>query len=140
MGSHKKWSDPSILKAIPNPSRKAYEIKIKNEEFSSEGVKCQPDTATIYITFYPARKVIELRSFKEYLYQFRHKLISYERVINVIYDDLMSVYRPQRLRLVMVFGVRGGSASRLTIDSDWRVRGGKERFRDWIGQSDEWIS
>ena len=66
------------------------------------------------------------------------KLLSYERLINVVYDDLMEVYDPARLRIVMEFNPRGGISSKLTIDSDWEVRGGDEQFKDWLGQEDKW--
>ena len=45
--------DKSILKAIPNPSKEAYEIKIKIPEFTFLGVQEQPDFANVYLTFYP---------------------------------------------------------------------------------------
>mgnify|MGYP003130135450 FL=1 len=134
----KKWSDNTILKSIPNPSDKGYEIKIKNPEITFLGVRKQPDYATVYITFYPKEKVIELKTLKEYFYQFRMKLLSYERLINVVYDDLMEVYDPARLRIVMEFNPRGGISSKLAIDSDWEVRGGDEQFKDWLGQEDKW--
>jgi 7-cyano-7-deazaguanine reductase len=134
----KKWSDNSILHSIPNPSSKGYEIKIKNPEITFLGVRKQPDYATAYITFYPKDKVIELKTLKEYFYQFRMKLLSYERLINVVYDDLMEIYDPARLRIVMEFNPRGGISSKLTIDSDWEVRGGEEEFKDWLGQEDKW--
>ena len=134
----KKWSDNTILKSIPNPSDKGYEIKIKNPEITFLGVRKQPDYATVYITFYPKEKVIELKTLKEYFYQFRMKLLSYERLINVVYDDLMEVYDPARLRVVMEFNPRGGISSKLAIDSDWEVRGGNEQFKDWLGQEDKW--
>ena len=92
----------------------------------------------LYITFYPDKEVIELKSLKEYFFAFRSQIYSYERLLNVVYDDLMSVYKPVRLRLVLVTNPRGGISSRLTVDSDWPVRGGKDEFKDWIGQSDEW--
>jgi 7-cyano-7-deazaguanine reductase len=134
----KKWSDNTVLKSIPNPSDKGYEIKIKNPEITFLGVRKQPDYATVYITFYPKEKVIELKTLKEYFYQFRMKLLSYERLINVVYDDLMEVYDPARLRIVMEFNPRGGISSKLAIDSDWEVRGGDEQFKDWLGQEDKW--
>jgi len=130
--------DKSILKAIPNPTQRAYEIKIKIPEFTFLGVQKQPDFATIYLTFYPQKKVIELKSVKEYVYQLRNIIVSYERLINIIYDDLMDVYHPERLRIVMICNPRGGISSKLTIDSDWKARGGKEEFRDWTGQQEEW--
>jgi 7-cyano-7-deazaguanine reductase len=49
----------------------------------------------------------------------------------------MKVYEPERLRLVMVCNPRGGISSKLTIDSDWKIRGGTERFNDWKVK-DEW--
>ena len=134
----KKLSDNTILKSIPNPSDKGYEIKIKNPEITFLGVRKQPDYATVYITFYPKEKVIELKTLKEYFYQFRMKLLSYERLINVVYDDLMEVYDPARLRIVMEFNPRGGISSKLAIDSDWKVRGGDEQFKDWVGQEEKW--
>ena len=127
-----------MLESITNPTDKGYEIKIKNPEITFLGVRKQPDYATVYITFYPKEKVIELKTLKEYFYQFRMKLLSYERLINVVYDDLMEVYDPARLRVVMEFNPRGGISSKLAIDSDWEVRGGDEQFKDWLGQEDKW--
>jgi len=127
-----------VLKSIPNPSKDAYEIKLKIPELTFEGVKGQPDFGHLYITFYPSDKVIELKSLKEYFFAFRNQIYSYERIINVIYEDLMSVYDPTRLRLVLICNPRGGISSKLTVDSDWLVRGGKDQFKDWVGQIDEW--
>jgi len=134
----KIWSDQTLLESIPNPTNKAYEVKIKNPEVTFLGVKDQPDFAQVYITFYPRDKVVELRSAKLYFFQFRNKTLSYERLINVVYSDFMEVYRPDRLRIVMNFNARGGISSKLTIDSDWEARGGKEKYKDWIGQNEEW--
>lgn len=130
--------DNTILKAIDNPSKGAYEIKIKIPECTFLGVEKQPDFATIYLTLYPKKKVIELKSLKHYIFQFRDIIISYERFINVVYDDLYKIYDPNRMRIVVVFNPRGGISSRLTIDSDWSVRGGDEKYKDWSNKSDEW--
>jgi 7-cyano-7-deazaguanine reductase len=132
------WSNFKILNAIKNPVNKGYEIKIKHPEITFLGVKDQPDFAYAFITFYPNEKVIELKSLKQYFHQFRNKILSYERLINVVYDDLMRAYKPQRLRLVMEFRPRGGISSKLTIDSDWSIRGGHEMYKDWVGQTDKW--
>lgn len=130
--------DRTLLQAIPNPSGQAYEVKIKIPEFTFLGVKEQPDFAVIYLTFYPGKSVIELRSLKHYVFQLRNTIVSYERLINIIYDDLMAVYEPERLRIVMVCNPRGGISSKLTIDSDWKARGGPEKFNDWQRIEDEW--
>lgn len=132
--------DKSILVAIPNPTKEAYEIKIKIPEFTFLGVKEQPDFATMFLTFYPKKKIIELKSLKEYSFHLRNITVSYERLINIIYDQLMEVYEPDRLRIMMICNPRGGISSKLTIDSDWKARGGKENFSDWNSQSgdDNW--
>ena len=132
--------DKSILKAIPNPTKEAYEIKIKIPEFTFLGVQEQPDFANVYLTFYPKGKVIELKSLKQYAFHLRNIVVSYERLINVFYDHLMEVYDPERLRIVMNCNPRGGISSRLTIDSDWATRGGEEKFKDWLhgGSDDSW--
>ena len=128
--------DKSILKSIPNPSKEPYEIKVKVPEFTFLGVNEQPDFGVLYITIYPTKKIIELKSLKQYTYQLRNIVVSYERLINVVYDHLMEVYAPDRLRLVMKSTPRGGIRSWWVIDSDWSARGGKEKYRDW-GQSDD---
>ena len=130
--------DRNLLKGIPNPTEQAYEIKIKIPEFTFLGVKEQPDFAVIYLTFYPGKKVIELKSLKHYVFQLRDTVVSYERLINIVYDDLIAVYEPQRMRIVMVCTPRGGISSKLTIDSDWKARGGQEDFNDWQHIEDEW--
>ena len=68
----------------------------------------------------------------------RDIVVSYERLMNIFYDDLMKVYEPTRLRIVMVCNPRGGISSKLTIDSDWKIRGGDEKFKDWTTTEDTW--
>lgn len=132
--------DGSILKAIPNPSKEAYEIKIKIPEFTFLGVKEQPDFANVYLTIYPNKKIIELKSLKQYVFHLRDITVSYERLINLFYDHLVETYEPDRLRVVMNCNPRGGISSKLTIDSDWSVRGGDEKYSDWAhgGTDDNW--
>jgi len=135
-----KEIDKTILVGLPNPTKEAYEIKVKIPEFTFLGVQEQPDFATVYLTFYPKGKIIELKSLKQYAYHLRNITVSYERLINIFYDHLMEAYEPERLRIMMVCNPRGGISSKLTIDSDWAARGGKEKFKDWNGMSgdDNW--
>jgi len=130
--------DKTILKAIPNPSKEPYEIKIKVPEFTFLGVNEQPDFGVLYITIFPSKKIIELKSLKQYAYHLRNIVVSYERLINVVYNDLIEVYNPDRLRLVLKSNPRGGISSRLVIDSDWSARGGREKYRDWGSTDDSW--
>lgn len=135
-GRHYDDIDPNLLRALPNPGG-AMELKHKAPEVTFLGARDQPDFGTLYVTFYPGEKVIELRSLKEYLYQWRDTAVSYERFLDVVFGHLMGVYEPVRLRLVFETRPRGGISSKLTIDSDWSIRGGKEQFRDW-GGPDTW--
>ena len=131
-----KSVDISLLKSLPNPSQKAYEIKLKQPELTFLGVYEQPDFASLYLLFYPDKKIIELKSFKLYLQQYRNLIISYERLINVLYDDIKKVYSPKRLRIILDRNPRGGISSRLTQDSDWKSLGGKEEYKNY--NEDTW--
>ena len=129
--------DSSMLKSIPNPEKvKPYEVKIKQPEVTFLGVYNQPDFATLYVLMYPNGKIVELKSFKEYLQQYRDVVISYERLINQLYDHMKEVYTPQRLRIVLDCNPRGGLSSRLSIDSDWEALGGEEKYKEW--REDTW--
>lgn len=108
------------LLSIKNPSNQKYEIKIIVPELTFLGVKNQPDFGVLEVLMNPSEKVIELKSFKYYIYEFRNKLMSYERIINVIYDDIMAEYKPHRLVVTMTCNPRGGITSVLKIDSEWR--------------------
>ena len=104
------------------------------------GVKEQPDFATIFLTMYPNKKIIELKSLKHYSFHLRDIVVSYERLINIFYDHLMEVYEPDRMRIEMICNPRGGISAKLAIDSDWAARGGKEKYKDWISNpgTDNW--
>ena len=129
--------DSSMLKGLPNPEKvKPYEVKIKQPEVTFLGVYNQPDFATLYILMYPNGKVVELKSLKLYLQQYRDVVISYERLLNQVYDHMMEAYDPQRLRLVLDCNPRGGISSRLTIDNDWEALGGEEKYKEW--REDTW--
>lgn len=130
------WSKAHVLRRIANPTTEAYEQKIHIPELTFLGVANQPDFGEVLLTFYPREWTIELKSLKQYKDEFRSSLASYERLANVMFDDLMQVYEPIRLRLMLRLRPRGGIASALTIDSDWAIRGGNEQFSDWTGNVD----
>jgi len=109
-----------ILKTIKNPSIQPYENKIICPELTFIGVKEQPDFGELEIIYYPNKLLIELKSLKQYLHSFRNKLMSYESFVNIIYDDIVTTYHPNRLILSMTLKPRGGISSVLKIDSNWR--------------------
>lgn len=111
------WSDLAILKALKNPSSKRYVQRMENPEVTFLGEEQQPDFATVVIEFTPGAMTIELKSLKLYFFDFRQRRISYERLLNVVFDDLMQVYKPVHLRLTMTCRPRGGISSTLIADS-----------------------
>lgn len=130
------WSKAHLLQRIANPTGDAYEQKILIPELTFVGTANQPDFGEVLITFYPAQWTVELKSLKVYKDAFRNSIASYERLANVMFEDIMTVYAPLRLRLMMRLRPRGGISSCLTIDSDWKIRGGQEQFNDWRDNTD----
>ena len=130
------FSKAHLLKRISNPQNASYEQKILIPEFTFIGVVNQPDFGEVLLTFYPKEWSIELKSLKIYKDAFRNAPMSYERLANVMFDDIIQVYDPVRLRIMMRLRPRGGISSCLTIDSDWAIRGGEEVFRDWTSNTD----
>jgi 7-cyano-7-deazaguanine reductase len=87
----KLWDsiDGSLLKGLPNAAR-GYEQRVTVPEFTFLGVKNQPDFGVITLWFYGKDKTIELKSLKEYLFQYRDTIISYERCLDVFYKHMMT--------------------------------------------------
>lgn len=114
--------DIGVLKSIPNPADEPYEIKTTQPEMTFMGADSQPDHGVLKITMYPNKRVIEFKSLKLYLQQYRMVVVSYERFLNTVYGHLMEVYKPARLKLVLSCNPRGGISSILTIDSKVREK------------------
>ena len=125
----KLWKniDISILDSLPNPAV-GYEQRITIPEFTFLGKHNQPDFGSIKLWFYGQDKTIELKSLKNYLFQYRDTVISYERCIDVLYKHLMQTYQPVRLRVQIDFRPRGGISSCMTADSDWGHLGGTDKL------------
>ena len=68
----------------------------------------QPDFATVTITYVPDASIVELKSLKLYLWSYRDEGAFHEDVTNRILDDLVAAIAPRRM----------------TVNTDWRVRGG----------------
>jgi 7-cyano-7-deazaguanine reductase len=124
----KLWNsiDGSVLKSLSNAA-KGYEQRISIPEFTFLGVHDQPDFGNITIWYYGNTKTIELKSLKEYLFQYRDTVISYERCLDVLYKHLKEAYEPDRIRIEIEFRPRGGISSKMTVDSDWGHLGGTDQ-------------
>jgi 7-cyano-7-deazaguanine reductase len=67
-----------------------------------------PDFYTVRLLYEPCNSLIELKSFKLYLLQYRNAKIYHEELANEILDDLVKVFSPNWIFLELKVNVRGG--------------------------------
>ncbi len=97
------------LITFPNPRiGRKYQVSITLPEFTC---KCPfsgyPDFATIYLTYCPNEKVVELKSIKLYINNYRDLYIPHEEVINQILDDFIAAADPLEVTIKGDFNPRG---------------------------------
>ncbi len=119
------------LETIENKyAEKEFKVKIICPEFTClcPGKRDQPDFATITITYIPRDLLIELKSLKYYIVDYRNIEIFHEEATNKILNDLVKVLKPRYMK------VRG----------DWNIRGGittivetEYMAEDWKGDPSE---
>ena len=73
-----------------------------------------PDVGCITITYRPYNKIVELKSLKFYLLQYRNVGIFYEHVVNRILEDLVAVLEPKHMEVTGDFTARGGITTKVT--------------------------
>jgi len=95
-----KWDNPY-------PDRD-YIIEISFSEFTCLCPRSgYPDFANIMIHYIPDKYIIELKSLKLYLNQFREQHISHESATNRIFSDLKKLLKPRHLEVTGDFNPRG---------------------------------
>ncbi len=97
------------LVTFPNPRiGRRYEVQITLPEFTC---KCPfsgyPDFATLYLTYIPHERVVELKSIKLYINSYRDQYIPHEEVVNQILDDFVAACDPLEAHLKGDFNPRG---------------------------------
>ena len=93
-----------------------YMIEIVAPEFTSVCPKTgQPDFGTITLKYTPAKKCVELKSYKFYLQSYRNQGIFYENVTNTILDDLVAMLQPRWMKVEAAFSARGGITETVTV-------------------------
>ena len=97
------------LEPWPNPRpQRDYIVHFEIPEFTCLCPRSgYPDFATIVIDYTPGPSIVELKSLKLYINQYRDRGISHEAVANEILDDLLRVLSPRWMRVVAEFNVRG---------------------------------
>jgi 7-cyano-7-deazaguanine reductase len=108
-GQSSSGAGPRLV-AVPNPEPgRNYEVRCETPEFTCVcPMTGQPDFATVTIAYVPGPSIVELKSLKLYLWQFRQVGTFHEAVTNRILDDFLAAIQPRRV----------------TVRTDWLIRGG----------------
>jgi 7-cyano-7-deazaguanine reductase len=101
--------DEGKLITFPNPRvGRRFSIQITLPEFTC---KCPfsgyPDFATLYVTYVPDQRVVELKAIKLYINSYRDRYISHEESINQVLDDLVAACDPLEMTVKGDFTPRG---------------------------------
>jgi len=114
------------LETVPNVSRRRdYEVSFTIPEFTCVCPRSGfPDFATIRIRYVPYRKLVELKSLKLYINEFRDVPIFHEAAVNRILDDFVSAADPKWVEVIGDWNVRGNIK---TIVTATHARGKKKR-------------
>lgn len=110
--------DAATLEAFANehPGRD-YWIRFDCPEFTALcPITNQPDFGRITIEYIPARRCLESKSLKLYLFSYRNHGCFHEASVNRILDDVIKAVRPRKARVKGEFNARGGIAITVTAD------------------------
>lgn len=93
------------------------EVSIDTDEFTAlcpwTGL---PDYGTLTISYIPTDQCIELKSLKYYLLSYRDVGIVQEHAANRILKDLGALCRPQWMKVVLDYKVRGGLHTTVSVE------------------------
>ncbi|XFA72834.1 preQ(1) synthase [Thermosynechococcaceae cyanobacterium Okahandja] len=106
------------LITFPNPRPgRHYTIDITLPEFTC---KCPfsgyPDFATLYVSYIPYEKVVELKAIKLYINSYRDRYISHEESVNQVLDDLVAACDPVYMKIKGDFAPRGNVHTVITVE------------------------
>ena len=106
-----------LLESIEYQYRKKRDIDIviRQPEFTSVcPMTGLPDFGCITIKYRPDNLIVELKSLKYYLLQYRNVGIFYEHLVNRILDDLVFILDPGYMEVIGEFTARGGITTGVT--------------------------
>lgn len=119
LGSGQKNQPSRALESFPfnQPGRRTV-VTFRCTEFTCLcPLTGQPDYATLDVEYVPADRALESKSFKNYLWSFRDTGVFHEDAVNRIFRDLEQFLKPEWLRVVGHFSVRGGIAIDVEVTS-----------------------
>lgn len=111
--------DPAVLEVLDYAYRpqRDIEVTIEQPEFTSVcPISGLPDFGCITIRYTPRDKIVELKSLKYYLLQYRSVGIFYEHVVNRILEDLVSALKPRFMEVVGTFTPRGAMTTTARVE------------------------
>jgi 7-cyano-7-deazaguanine reductase len=108
--------DPSVILCFDNDySGSGAEVTIDTDEFTAV---CPwtvlPDYGTLVVRYVPDHLIIELKSLKYYLMQYRNVGVVQEHVANKILADLVAAANPVSMGIELDYKVRGGLHTAVT--------------------------
>ncbi len=104
------------LEVVPNRYEdRDYHVSISIPEFTCVCPRTGlPDFATIVIDYVPDKYIVELKSLKYYLLNYRNRGIFHEEVTNRILEDIKRVVKPRKIEVIGDFHPRGGIGTVVT--------------------------
>lgn len=114
-----KEVDPNILEVVnyAYQGRRDIEVEIACPEFTSLCPRTGlPDFGRLTIRYTPDRMIIELKSLKYYLLQYRQVGSFYEHLLNQILGDLVSAAQPKHMEILGEFTSRGGITTKVRVE------------------------
>jgi len=106
-----------IIEPIEYKSHRNINIVIKQPEFTSLcPMTGLPDFGCITVKYRPGKKIVELKSLKFYLLQYRNVGIFYEHAVNRILDDLVQKLDPKWMEVTGDFTSRGGITTQTSVE------------------------
>jgi 7-cyano-7-deazaguanine reductase len=107
------------LEVVPNRyGDRDYTVNISIPEFTCVCPKTGlPDFGTISVNYIPDKYIVELKSLKYYILNYRNLGIFHEEVTNRILDDLKEALKPRKIEVIGEFHPRGGIQT--VVTSRW---------------------
>ena len=114
--------DVAALEAVPYEyAPRQLSVEIVSDEFTHIcPMTGLPDYGELRVAYVPHEQIVELKSFKYYLLQYRQVGIFYEHVVHKILDDLRMLLKPQQISVYYRTSPRGGVCSR--VAAHWPER------------------
>jgi len=103
------------IETLDNTFRdRPYEVELEALEFTSLcPLTGAPDFGQLTIRYVPAEKLLELKSLRDYLANFRERPILQEETVNEVLDAVVAAASPRFAEVEGVFNVRGGIETRV---------------------------